>query len=57
MVEFGSVGNGSAQEESNIFVLAGDGALDKLQSLLEANPGRVNEQDSNGYSPLMAAAR
>lgn len=57
MVEFGSVSKSSNQEEANIFVLAGDGALDKLQSLLASKPEAVNEQDSNGYTPLMAASR
>jgi hypothetical protein len=39
--------------ETNIFIAAGDGHLDEVQSFVAAGvPGGVNAQDEWGYSPL-----
>ena len=37
-------------------LLATNGDLELLKGRLLSGTGKINEQDSNGYSPLMAAA-
>mmetsp|Transcript_9731 Transcript_9731/g.12153 ORF Transcript_9731/g.12153 Transcript_9731/m.12153 type:complete len:211 (-) Transcript_9731:213-845(-) len=61
-MEFGGFGSSNSSEgEKNIFVLAGEGNVAAVRSLLESQNKNgqdinVNCQDENGYSPLMAAA-
>ena len=42
-------------EEDNIWIAASDGDLNRVQYFLNNNNNAVNDQDGNGYSPLMAA--
>ena len=41
----------SAEEDTNIFIAAGDGQLDKVQAFVAAGIS-INAQDDVGYSPL-----
>ena len=43
------------QEEDNIWIAASDGDLNRVKKYLINNNNNANDQDENGYSPLMAA--
>mmetsp|Transcript_391 Transcript_391/g.464 ORF Transcript_391/g.464 Transcript_391/m.464 type:complete len:198 (-) Transcript_391:1525-2118(-) len=53
----GGFGTQSTAGDKSLFVLAGEGNIEAVQSVIEGpnSPG-VNAQDENGYSLLMAAA-
>lgn len=39
-------------ENDNIWIAAGDGNIDRVLTIVHEDPGLVNAQDENGYSPL-----